>query len=248
MKDEQEQLRLLLHQGAVKCDKTGRPVPCRFVVGAGRAIAVQEARSCSVQVSFNGGWPDAERTQVCFHPMDEEPVWTACWVEIRWNARFGSCTHSDLLGSLMALGTDRAWMGDLVAQEDRAYLCAMPEFAARLPAEWTSAGHTPITVTLLDEPPTICPPAGDELRDTVASLRLDSVLQSGMRVSRSRAADLIRAGAVMIDHVPEERTDRMLKPGALLSVRGFGRIRLKEVGEPTRKDRLPIVLEVFTRG
>ena len=51
----------------------------------------------------------------------------------------------------------------------------------------------------------------------------------------------------MVDHMPEERTDRMLTPGQLLSVRGFGRIRLCEVGERTRKDRLPVVLEIFQR-
>ena len=45
--------------------------------------------------------------------------------------------------------------------------------------------------------------------------------------------------------MPEERTDRLLEPGQLLSIRGFGRIRLTEVGSPTRKDRLPVTLEIF---
>jgi len=58
---------------------------------------------------------------------------------------------------------------------------------------------------------------------------------------------MIRAGAVSVDHALEERTDRTLSAGQLLSIRGFGRIRLREVGEPTRKDRLPVVLEIFRK-
>ena len=170
------------------------------------------------------------------------------WVEIRWAAKFAHVEHRDLLGSLMALGMDRAFFGDLIAKADRAYLLALPEVAVRLPVEWDKAGNVPIKVTLLDEPPLIEPPKGDILRDTVASLRLDCILSSGMKTSRSRAAEIIRTGAVAVDHMPEERTDRLLETGQMLSVRGFGRIRLIEVGGRTRKDRLPVTLEIFHKG
>lgn len=211
-------------------------------------MAVHAAREARVAASFDGGWPDAERVQVCFHPAWAEVEFTAVWVEIRWAAKFAHVEHRDLLGSLMALGVDRAFFGDLIAGEDRAYLLALPEVAVRLPVEWDKAGNVPIRVTLLDEPPLIEPPKGENLRDTVASLRLDCILSSGMKTSRSRAAEIIRAGAVAVDHMPEERTDRILEPGQLLSVRGFGRIRLVEVGDRTRKDRLPVILEIFHKG
>ena len=85
------------------------------------------------------------------------------------------------------------------------------------------------------------------MRDTVASMRLDSVLASGMRISRAKAAEIIRQGLVSVDHQEEERVDRQLSQGQLLSVRHFGRIRVREVGEPTRKDRLPVTLEIFSK-
>lgn len=243
-----EQLALRLHQNAGRADRMDIPVPGRFVTGEERAMAVHAAREARVAVSFDGGWPDAERVQVCFHPAWAEAEFTAVWVEIRWAAKFAHVEHRDLLGSLMALGMDRAFFGDLIALEDRAYLLALPEVAARLPVEWDKAGNVPIKVTLLNEPPVIETPKGEHLRDTVASLRLDCILSSGMKTSRSRAAEIIRAGAVAVDHMPEERTDRILEPGQLLSVRGFGRIRLIEVGDRTRKDRLPVNLEIFHKG
>ncbi len=242
------QLALRLRQNAERADRLDVPVPGRFVAGEERALAIHAAREARVAVSFDGGWPDAERVQVCFHPAWAETEFTARWVEIRWAAKFAHAEHRDLLGSLMALGMDRSFFGDLIALEDRAYLLCLPEVAARLPIEWDKAGNVPIRVTLLEEPPVIAPPKGDVLRDTVASLRLDCVLASGMKTSRGRAAEIIRTGAVAVDHIPEERTDRVLSPGQLLSVRGFGRIRLIEVGAPTRKDRLPVTLEIFHKG
>lgn len=248
MKDLSSQLALRLQQNAQRADRLDIPVPGRFVTGEERAMAVHAAREARVAVSFDGGWPDAEREQVCFHPAWAEAEFTAVWVEIRWAAKFAHVEHRDLLGSLMALGMDRSFFGDLIAQEDRAYLLCLPEIAARLPMEWDKAGNVPIRVQLLEEAPAIDPPKGEFLRDTVASLRLDCVLSAGMKTSRSRAAEFIRMGAVAVDHMPEERTDRVLCAGQLLSIRGFGRIRLTEVGSPTRKDRLPVQLEIFHKG
>ena len=248
MKDVSSQLALRLQQNAQRADRLDIPVPGRFVTGEERALAVHAAREARVAVSFDGGWPDAEREQVCFHPAWAEAEFTAVWVEIRWAAKFAHVEHRDLLGSLMALGMDRSFFGDLIAQEDHAYLLCLPEIAARLPMEWDKAGNVPIKVQQLAEAPAIEPPKGEFLRDTVASLRLDCVLSAGMKTSRSRAAEIIRMGAVAVDHMPEERTDRVLAPGQLLSIRGFGRIRLTEVGSPTRKDRLPVQLEIFHKG
>ncbi len=248
VKDSSAQLALRLRQNAERADRLDMPVPGRFVTGEERAMAVHAAREARVAASFDGGWPDAERVQVCFHPAWAAAEFTAVWLEIRWAAKFAHVEHRDLLGSLMALGMDRAFFGDLIALEDRAYLLALPEVAARLPVEWDKAGNVPIKVKLLEEAPAIEPPKGENLRDTVASLRLDCILSAGMKTSRGRAAEIIRTGAVAVDHMPEERTDRLLTAGQLLSIRGFGRIRVKEVGSPTRKDRLPVTLEIFHKG
>ncbi len=248
VKETSAQLALRLRQNAERADRLDMPVPGRFVTGEERAMAVHAAREARVAASFDGGWPDAERVQVCFHPAWAEAAFTAVWVEIRWAAKFAHVEHRDLLGSLMALGMDRGFFGDLIALEDHAYLLALPEVAARLPVEWDKAGNVPIKVKMMEDAPVIEPPKGDMLRDTVASLRLDCILSAGMKTSRSRAAEIIRTGAVAVDHMPEERTDRVLTAGDLLSIRGFGRIRLIEVGSPTRKDRLPVLLEIFHKS
>lgn len=246
--DQQEQLIRRLRSEAERASRLDHPVAGRFLSAEERSLALRAARDAGLTASFDGGWSDAERVQVCFHSPLDEPEFTARWVQITWNARFAHPEHRDLFGSLMGLGIDRSYFGDLLAMDNHALLYTLPETSVRLPSEWAQAGRTTIKVEELAEPPIIQAPEGQLMHDTVASMRLDSVLSSGIRASRTKAAEMIRQGLVQIDHIPEERVDRMLEAGQLISVRGFGRIRIREVGDPTRKDRLPIELELFTSG
>lgn len=112
----QEQLQLRLRENAARADRLWTPVCGRFVSGAERAICLHEAHEAGVAVSFSGGYDEAERVQPCFHPIGEEPAFTACWVRAAWDGRFGGPEHRDLQGSLMGLGIDRSLFGDLVVQ------------------------------------------------------------------------------------------------------------------------------------
>lgn len=65
--DAEGQTALRLRQGAQRAEKLDRAVPGRFVTGMERQEAQREAKACGVLASFDGGWDDAERVQVCFH-------------------------------------------------------------------------------------------------------------------------------------------------------------------------------------
>ena len=245
--DETQALRVRLSELARRAGERWQPLCSRFLSAEERDMAMRCAAENGVDAVFDGGWPEAERVQCCFCPQGEAPCFTGKWLQVDWNQRFAAVDHRDLLGSLMALGMEREMLGDLVLAPGRAYVRAMPELAQRLPMELTRVGSAAVSVRLLEEAPALTPPKGEEMRDTVASLRLDSVLSSGLRTSRSKAAEWIRQGLVQVNHRPTERTDYPLKAGDLLSVRGFGRVRLQEAGTPTKKDRIPILLEVFRK-
>ena len=81
--------------------------------------------------------------------------------------------------------------------------------------------------------------------DTVASLRLDSILASGFRQGRSKAAELIRAGRVELRHVPTLKPDAIVGEGDVISARGLGKLRVAEVRGQTKKGRVSVVLERY---
>lgn len=84
------------------------------------------------------------------------------------------------------------------------------------------------------------------MRITLASPRLDAFVSAGYDLSRSEAQRLINAGLVKLNHVPEMRTDAGVSEGALISVRGHGRMKVEEMLGQTRRGRL--AAQVFRYG
>ena len=84
-----------------------------------------------------------------------------------------------------------------------------------------------------------------EIRDTMASLRLDSVISSGFRIGRSLASQYVNAGKVAIDGLPCEKPDKTVNEGSKISVRGLGKIKLSAVNGKTKKDRISVVIHRY---
>lgn len=217
----------------------------RFLDPAQAVQAAQIARSYRAGFSFWGGYPNAERVVACFFPegecVDPSEYPVVC-LHTRINAKFSSITHRDLLGAFMALGLTRACIGDIIISDTDVYLFSSAQTADFVAASLTSAGKVSLDFSALDTVPDMPEPAGVSFSSVVSSLRLDAVLAAAYKLSRSEAADCIRAGLVKVDHIPCERIDCQLKEGALLSLKGKGRVRLSCVNGVTRKQRIGISL------
>jgi len=88
-------------------------------------------------------------------------------------------------------------------------------------------------------------PEVKEIRDTMASLRLDSVISSGFRIGRSLAAQYVTTGKAAIDGLPCEKPDKAVSEGMKISVRGLGKIKLHAVNGRTKKDRISVVIHRY---
>ncbi|MDI3327451.1 MAG: S4 domain-containing protein [Alicyclobacillaceae bacterium] len=86
------------------------------------------------------------------------------------------------------------------------------------------------------------PPEGAwrEERLTVPFLRLDALLRSLLRLSRTEAADRIRLGTVQVNWAPAEDADREVAEGDVLSVRGWGRFKILGIEEQSRRGRIVV--------
>ena len=112
--------------------------------------------------------------------------------------------------------------------------------------EWTQAGRVHLQVERIDPAELLIPAEQTKLlRDTVASLRLDSVLAAGFAVGRSVAADLIRSGKAEVNWMPCDKPDAPVRQGDVLTVRGLGKCLLEEVGGQSRKGRTAITMKRF---
>lgn len=244
--------RLLLARVWDKYEQTERkniPSATVFLSPRERQLAQAMLNAAGVRSGylFDGGYEGAERTVLLFLPgWAEEPAGDEL-VFLRASFHGGEgLTHRDILGSLMGLGVARERVGDILVGEHSADIVASPSLRDFFLREWAQAGRVRLTVAEIGREDLLVPVLQvKNIRDTVSSLRLDAVLSSAFSMSRGRAAELIAAGRVSLDHVPCVKGDKLVSEGSVLSVRGLGRAKLTEVGGLSRKGRTGITIERY---
>lgn len=198
-----------------------------------------------------GGYADAERQMLCYLPeyLEESALWDEGAPLVCLRATFfegDSPTHRDFLGALMGAGIARETVGDICVGKGVCDFFVTAEIAPYLLQNFTGAGRTKVHLERISlQDARILEPEVKQIRDTVASLRLDSVISSGFRVSRTAAAQYITTGRAAIDGLPCEKPDKAVSEGAKISVRGLGKIKLLSVSGQTKKGRIGIVIDRY---
>ena len=200
---------------------------------------------------FFGGYRDAERKMLVYLPeyLEEDLLIGEDSPVLCLRATFyenDTPSHRDFLGALMGAGVARETLGDICVGKGSCDFFVTEEIATYLLQNFTSAGRTKLHLAGIALTDVQLPePEVKEIRDTLASLRLDSVISAGFRIGRSLAAQHISAGKVAIDGLPCEKPDKAVAEGAKISLRGMGKIRLTTVGGQTKKGRISVVIHRY---
>ncbi len=146
----------------------------------------------------------------------------------------------------MGIGLTRERVGDILVSPHSADIVAAPPLREFFLREWDQAGRVKLTVTEIGRE-ALCVPQTQVkvIRDTVSSLRLDAVTATAFSMSRGRAAELIAAGKVSLDHVPCLKGDKPVGEGAVITARGLGKAKLAGVGGLSKKGRTGITVERY---
>ena len=207
-------------------------------------------RSLSGKYSTFGGVADAERVMVRFGDEDEIGYDTdypiVCIKIAPKSEKFADkLTHRDFLGALLNLGIVRDTLGDIVIRDNVGYLFAKEDIAEYITGELTRVKRTDVTASLTDDIPEGELYHTERRRIQAVGERLDAVIAAMLKVSRNDAKTMILSGKISVNHTEISNGDFLLKQGDLLSVRGFGRAELSEIGGKTRSDRVHITLKKY---
>ena len=244
--------RLLLARILDKYQQSQRrniPVSTEFLSPREQAMAEAVLRTAGVRsgYAFDGGYEAAERKILRFLPdWAEGEQGELAFLRADFHGPDSALTHRDILGSLMGLGVERDRLGDILVSAHSADIVAAASLRDFFLREWGEAGRVKLTVTEIGREDLEVPQAQVKtVRDTVSSLRLDAVAASAFGLSRGRAAELIAAGRVSLDHAACLKPDKQVGQGAVLTARGLGKAKLIEVGGLTKKGRVGIVIERY---
>ena len=218
---------------------------------------VKERYRYDSAVEFYGGYEDAERRICVFKPewisqsaaeyfADNEEDNPIVWIRAYRQAGSRALSHRDYLGSLVGMGLKREKIGDILVREDGADIAVLRDISEFLLYNYEKAGRTSLKLEIVSSSDIKLPPLRfKEISDTVASLRLDSVLSSAFGISRAKAAEAVRKGITFVNSSQIVKPDFNVNEGDRLVIRGLGKARLAEIGGNSKKGRTYIKIEKY---
>ncbi len=221
-----------------------RGAPCYLgFLDESEQVAVRQALERSLTAdewALFGGYDGAERRLLAVFPswLPPQPADYPLLAAAFHYRPEKTLTHRDFLGTLLSAGLRRETIGDILCGTGIGVVFLREEVAAFAADQVEKVGGEGVRIELGYTGPLPQAHRFAELRDTVASPRLDAVLAALLRVSREQAAQLIHSGQVEVDHQPEASVSRQLAAPCTVSVRGRGRFSVDRIGPPTKKGRL----------
>lgn len=154
-------------------------------------------------------------------------------------------SHRDFLGALMHLGIERNTLGDILTKEKTAYIFCMESIAEYICKELTKVKHTNVRCEITNmDIPALKPTLAEE-EFPVVSLRLDGIIASLLKCSRSEALSFFEDKKVTLNGRITGRNSTILKEGDIFSVRGYGKFIFNGTGGNTRKGKIYVHIKRY---
>ncbi len=202
----------------------------------------------STYVTF-GGYDYPERQMVAFLPdalcYDYNYPISVLKISPLQKKFSDKLSHRDYLGAILNLGIERCKIGDILVFEDYAILFVQKSLENYLLDELRRIKHTSVIVSVEDMRDFHYQPDTKEIKGTVSSLRLDSLLSLAFSSSRSKLVAFIEGGKVFVNGRLITSNGYQIKENDIVSVRGLGRFRYVETVSQTKKGRYYVTLELY---
>lgn len=194
-----------------------------------------------------GGYSGAQRVVFGAFPERQQPDRDSFPVLPLYTAfrREDTLSHRDFLGTLMAQGINRDTVGDILVGEGRCVLFVRIEISEYVTTQMHKVGGTGIRFvegSLSDLPQER---SWIEISDTIASQRLDCIVASFTHLSREKSNLLIRSGSVSLNYEIVLSGSEKVSPEDILSIRGYGKYRVDQIGPLTKKGRLRLLAKRY---
>lgn len=235
-----------------KAELNFQPVLTNFFNPRERYIARNLiGRYPDIKMAEFGGFKHAERKRILFYPNYFQFVkqdFEIAVLEIKYPKKFTVLHHGQILGTLVNAGIKRAVLGDIITDGDNWQIITEQKMSSYLIDQINKIGK--INVRLVPQKlKMVLNPLNEweQQQLLVSSLRLDSLIAHAYQISRTKVKELIVNQKVQVNWGLSSQPDYQVDQYDVISVRGYGRIRLDQVIGETRKQKIKINVSVIKK-
>lgn len=204
---------------------------------------------------FFGGKENAERKVLVIYPEklteemakknDEKNI---SIIRIKLPSELeGEYDHRKYLGSCIKVGIEREKIGDILVERTGADIiakCEVIEYLLQNLSALTRFKSAEFSTENISELKDI-EVSKVEISSVVISLRLDNIVSTLAKTSRSKAQEILKQERVFLNHQVETKASKEVKVGDAITIRGKGRFEFKEIAGNTRKGRFVIKIDKY---
>lgn len=195
-----------------------------------------------ISYTISGGYKEAERSIIYIYPeylfQNETEDLSLLGISIN-----NSIEHKDILGSLIGLGIDRRKIGDIIINNGNYSIFVKREISDFIEFNLNKIGKNNVKLfktNNLDVPKE----EFNEYTYILSSLRLDTLISSLLKISRSNAQKIIEQGRVKVNFKKEDKPSILLKESDLISVRKFGRFIFENIEGLSKKNKYIVKIKI----
>lgn len=213
------------------------PVLSKFLTLAEQA----ELHDIDLNIVFSNNYPFEERKRAFIYPkeLDIKLDFKISFLKIVSREKL---KHSDVLGAIMNLGITRDVIGDILIS-DEVYVIVASEILKYLVDNLLQVGKAKVKVEIINDLPSLDMNNYQSSSIIVTSMRLDSIINKSLNLSREKAQTLIQMRAVKINGNICLSNDYLCQENDIISINKFGRIIVRDVSRKTKKDKLVLNIE-----
>lgn len=212
-----------------------------------------------IAFSMYGGYEGADRVRICFHgdrikehgkvllqPEEKNDYPIECLRIYPASEKFAQENdHRDYLGAILNVGIERSKLGDILVKGKEAYCYCDAQLSEYIKTSLSKVKHNTVRVEVIKPEDVQATISFQEVTGSVASFRLDALIALAFRTSRSSIIGLIAGEKVFVNARLITSNSYMLKPDDIVSVRGFGKFKVKAQGGISKKGRIYATLSIY---
>lgn len=186
-----------------------------------------------------GGYKNAFRKKiVCSQNKIKQSMFNITPVEFKPDSWILYASRKAVLDAFLKKGVSSELLGDIHKSDEFWILM--------LDSKFTNIEFDDVEIiTSTNFPLDSINPPKEKISGTTSSVRLDSLCSIAFKPSRGKLKGLIENGGAMVDYNFATKAGREIKEGSVISLRGFPRFKLSEIGAVTKKGRTRVSLELL---